>query len=234
MRRRDGDLARPLLDISRREIEPYLARLHLTPRRDPSNEDARFTRNRLRQQVLPAIDGFDPAARELLARTADILSEEDRFLNDAIAGLPDDLARDRIAFAKLPPALQRRVIRRLVPDAGFLEVEALHRPRVFSSRPAPVIRPPSGPVTRSVTSMPTSSSCRWSSPPAGRATACGRWGSSRPNGSRTSSSTPTFRDISVTPYRWFPTAEKSSGSPVLRSPRASASPPRHAASCTSK
>jgi len=127
MRRRDADLARPLLDISRSEIEAYLTRLHLTPRRDPSNDDPRFTRNRLRQQVLPAIDAFDPAARELLARTADILSEEDRFLDGAIAQVPDDLVRDRVAFAKLPPALQRRVIRRLVPDAGFLEVEALRR-----------------------------------------------------------------------------------------------------------
>src|SRR5207302_8227445 len=117
MRRRDRDLARPLLDISRREIEAYLARLHLTPRRDPSNDDPRFTRNRLRQQVLPAIDAFDPAARELLARTADILSEEDRFLESQTAALPDGLFGDRGAFASLPPALQRRVIRRLVPDA---------------------------------------------------------------------------------------------------------------------
>src|SRR5207302_2480051 len=114
-------------DISRKDIEAYLSRLHLVPRRDPSNDDPRFTRNRLRQQVLPAIDAFDPAARELLARTADILSEEDRFLDDAIARLPADLARDRVAFAKLPSAVQRRVIRRLVPDAGFLEVEALRR-----------------------------------------------------------------------------------------------------------
>jgi tRNA(Ile)-lysidine synthase len=127
MRRREGGLARPLLDISRKEIEAYLARLHLTPLRDPSNDDPRFTRNRLRQQVLPAIDAFDPAARELLARTADILSEEDRFLDAQIADLPDTIAGDRAAFARLPPALQRRVIRRLVPNAGFVEVEALRR-----------------------------------------------------------------------------------------------------------
>jgi tRNA(Ile)-lysidine synthase len=127
MRRRDAELARPLLDISRKEIEAYLTRLHLTPLRDPSNDDPRFTRNRLRQQVLPAIDAFDPAARELLARTADILSEEDRFLDGQIAGLPQTLPGDRAAFARLPPALQRRVIRRLVPNAGFLEVEALRR-----------------------------------------------------------------------------------------------------------
>src|SRR5207253_2098549 len=65
-----------------------------------------------------------PAARELLARTADILSEEDRFLDAQVAGLPEDIARDRDAFAKLPPALQRRAIRRLIPDAGFREIEA--------------------------------------------------------------------------------------------------------------
>ena len=127
MRRRDGDLARPLLDIRRREIEAYLTRLHLTPRRDPTNDDARFTRNRLRQQLLPAIDAFDPAARELLARTADILSEEDRFLEDQVATLPDSIATDKTAFAALPPAIQRRVIRRLIPNAGFNEVEAARR-----------------------------------------------------------------------------------------------------------
>ena len=127
MRRRDGDLARPLLDIARSEIETYLSRLHLTPRRDATNDDPRFTRNRLRQQLLPAIDAFDPAARELLARTADILSEEDRFLDAQVAGLADDIAKDRDAFAQLPPALQRRVIRRLVPGAAFPEVEAFRR-----------------------------------------------------------------------------------------------------------
>src|SRR5438128_6304541 len=116
MRRRDGDLARPLLDIARDDIEAYLSRLHLTPRRDASNADARFTRNRLRQQLLPAIDAFDPAAHELLARTADILSEEDRFLEAHVARLPDDIARARDAFGHLPPALQRRLVRRLVPD----------------------------------------------------------------------------------------------------------------------
>jgi tRNA(Ile)-lysidine synthase len=127
MRRRDGDLARPMLDISRTEIEAYLAQLHLTPIRDATNDDPRFTRNRLRQQLMPAIDAFDPAARDLLARTADILSEEDRFIEAQLANLPDDIATNRDAFARLPAALQRRVIRRLVPDAGFLEVERLRR-----------------------------------------------------------------------------------------------------------
>jgi tRNA(Ile)-lysidine synthase len=124
MRRRDGDLARPLLDISHRDIESYLKRLHLTPLRDPSNDDPRFTRNRLRRQLLPAIDQFDPSARELLARTADILAEEDRYLDDQVRALPDTIGIDRASFAQLPPAIQRRLIRRLIPEAGFVETEA--------------------------------------------------------------------------------------------------------------
>ena len=150
MRRRDGDLARPLLDIARDDIEAYLSLLHLTPRRDASNADPRFTRNRLRQQLLPAVDAFDPAARELLARTADILSEEDRFLEAQVAGLPEDIATDRDAFAQLPPALQRRVIRRLVPSASFLGVEARRRGEAAGLRqPGP--EAPETPAVRATT-----------------------------------------------------------------------------------
>jgi len=145
MRRRDGDLARPLLDIARSEIEAYLSRLHLTARRDATNEDPRFTRNRLRQQLLPAIEAFDPAARELLARTADILSEEDRFLEAQVGDLADDIAKDREAFAQLPPALQRRVIRRLVPNSAFVEVEALRADASGPKQePTPEVVPQSG------------------------------------------------------------------------------------------
>ena len=127
MRRRDGDLARPLLDIPRADIEAYLERLHLVPRRDPTNDDPRFTRNRLRKELLPAIDAFDPSARELLARTADILAEEDRYLDAQVAQLSPDIANDKAAFRELPAALQRRVIRQLIPEAGFIEIEAARR-----------------------------------------------------------------------------------------------------------
>src|SRR5712692_10227852 len=159
MRRRDLDLARPLLDISRTDIETHLAQLHLTPIRDATNDDPRFTRNRLRQQVMPAIDTFDPAARDLLARAADILSEEDRFIEAQLADLPDDIATNRAAFAKLPPALQRRVIRRLVPDAGFLEVEALRRGEPASSA-APNPPPPARLAVKTCTCDPAAFKAR--------------------------------------------------------------------------
>ena len=127
MRYRAGDLARPLLGIDRKQVEQFIASLGLIPRRDASNDDPRFTRNRLRQQLLPTIDAFDPSARELLARTADILAEEDRYLDEQVARLPPRIATDPQAFRTLPPALQRRVIRQLIPQAGFAETEAARR-----------------------------------------------------------------------------------------------------------
>ena len=140
MRRRDRDLARPLLDFRRIELEAYLQTLQLTPRRDPSNDDPRFTRNRLRQELLPAIDRFDPSARELLARTADILAEEDAYLEDQIAQLGPEVGIDAEQYRRLPAALQRRLLRRLVPRAGFPQIEAGRR-RLPTAQPAVADQP---------------------------------------------------------------------------------------------
>ena len=77
--------ARPLLTVSRAEIEDYLREHQLEPRRDPSNADIRYRRNRLRQMVMPALDDFDPAAGRLLARAAEILAEEDHLLEEQMS-----------------------------------------------------------------------------------------------------------------------------------------------------
>lgn len=124
MRFRTGDLARPMLHIDRPEIETYLADQSLTPRRDPSNDDPRYARNRLRAIVLPAIDTFEPAARRLLGQTADILGEEDRFLDAETDRVDAEVRSGRTSIDALPVALQRRLLHRLSPDANFLTVEA--------------------------------------------------------------------------------------------------------------
>lgn len=127
MRHRSSDLARPLLDIPRSDLEDYLTNRGLTPRRDSTNDDPRFARNRLRQILLPAIDAFEPSARRLLAQTAEILGDEDRLLEDQVDELAAGILDDRGAFEALLPALQRRLLRRHNPEAGFLETEARRR-----------------------------------------------------------------------------------------------------------
>ena len=127
MRHRTADLARPLLDITRADIEAYLRDRHLTPRRDPTNDQLQFTRNRVRHVLLPAIDAFDPAARRLLARSAELLGEDDRALDQQTQQLRADIVNDPSAFRGLPVALQRRLLRRLNPGLNLAQVDSVRR-----------------------------------------------------------------------------------------------------------
>ena len=136
MRHRTADLARPLLDITRADIEAYLRDRQLTPRHDPSNDQLEFTRNRVRHVLLPAIDAFDPAARRLLARTAELLGEDDRALEEQTQRLRADLVNDPTAFRALPVALQRRLLRRLHPGLNLAQVDGMRRRIAAGTQPS--------------------------------------------------------------------------------------------------
>lgn len=87
----EGLFIRPLLDCSRAEILAYLESRGIVPREDASNADMRFPRNRIRHQVIPLLrEGFNPRVTEAIARTAEILREEDAYL--------DRRARRALAF----------------------------------------------------------------------------------------------------------------------------------------
>jgi len=67
-------LIRPLLAIPRRAIEAYCAEHGLAPRFDRSNADTTFFRNRLRHELLPILEQYNPAIRAILAHTAEALA----------------------------------------------------------------------------------------------------------------------------------------------------------------
>jgi len=86
-----GHLFRPLLDVSRAELETYAAQQGLSWIEDPSNDDHRYARNYLRQQVLPIVVGHWPKASATLSRSAAHMVEAQ--------GLLDDLAVIDLAHA---------------------------------------------------------------------------------------------------------------------------------------
>lgn len=68
---RSGRLVRPLLGVRRAELRAFLRRRGAEWREDPSNEDARFLRNRIRRELLPLLeDRFQPGIVEVLGRSA--------------------------------------------------------------------------------------------------------------------------------------------------------------------
>ncbi len=68
-------LIRPLLHITRAEIVEYLRSIQQVWREDASNRDSQYTRNRIRHELLPVLETFNPAIRSLLCRLAEQASE---------------------------------------------------------------------------------------------------------------------------------------------------------------
>jgi len=91
-----GHLLRPLLDVSRAELEGYATQQGLSWIDDPSNDDQRYARNYLRQRIFPALADHWPQASTTLARSAAHMGEAQ--------GLLDDLARIDLAQAATPCA----------------------------------------------------------------------------------------------------------------------------------
>ena len=71
---------RPLLDISRSEIETYCAERQLTPRRDLTHEEPVYMRNRIRLQLLPFLKEYNPNMASALNRLAASASVDTEFL----------------------------------------------------------------------------------------------------------------------------------------------------------
>jgi tRNA(Ile)-lysidine synthase len=105
---RRGRLVRPLLGMTRTETEAYCREHGLEWRTDPSNSDPRFTRARVRHELLPLLERIAPGAERTIAETAKLLRDEAEAL-DALLPVTDDLGE----IAALPPALGRLVLRRL-------------------------------------------------------------------------------------------------------------------------
>lgn len=115
---------RPILALRRQKTEQLCAELGLTVFHDPSNDDPRHVRNRVRHELLPlmaAISQRDPVP--VLVRQADI-ARADADLLDELATEIDP--RDARSLANAPIALARRAVRRWLsgdhpPDAATVE-----------------------------------------------------------------------------------------------------------------
>src|SRR5947208_6327832 len=127
---RRGRLVRPLLAVTREETRAYCRARGLPWRDDPSNEDIRFARARVRREVLPALREVNPAAERTIAETVLLLRDEAEVLQRAtgealrqVGGPPLSVA----ALRELPPALARLILRRTAEDAAGDEGVALPR-----------------------------------------------------------------------------------------------------------
>jgi len=137
-------LIRPLLSISRAEVEEFLRSLGQDFRQDASNLDPRFLRNRIRSHLLPALErDYNPQLRQALSETAEVAADENAWIEELVSTIippgADSAAAASLAsseqgielaiFRAQPVALQRRILRRLCQPYGlaldFAQLESL-------------------------------------------------------------------------------------------------------------
>jgi tRNA(Ile)-lysidine synthase len=133
-----GRILRPLLATRRVEVEAYLRELGQDWREDESNRELVFTRNRVRHQLLPVLVEYNPQIAVHLAALSAIARDEERYWQNQLSSLLSQIllpgkpvrgggraAQGSTSIAieverlrRLDPALQRRILRAAVTQAG--------------------------------------------------------------------------------------------------------------------
>jgi tRNA(Ile)-lysidine synthase len=147
-----GCIVRPLLGVTRVEIEAYLRELGQEWREDSSNRNLSFTRNRIRHELLPLLENWNPRLREHLAQMAELAHDEEAWWRAEVERLAPQLilhgrpvrgggraagdngvALDVTRLAALAPALQRRLLRHAAKEMGAaIDFEATEKLRAMA------------------------------------------------------------------------------------------------------
>lgn len=116
-------LVRPLLTVTRAEVEAYCRQTGLSPRFDLSNLDTTYFRNRLRHELLPFLATYNPRIREVLRRSAEVIADDYAYLRGETLRAwaevvqeesPQRVTLDLRRFLALHPSLQRGLLREAI------------------------------------------------------------------------------------------------------------------------
>jgi tRNA(Ile)-lysidine synthase len=111
-------LVRPLLEVSREQIDARARDARIRFREDRSNRDPRFLRNRIRHELLPLLSrDYQPAIQRVLTRTASILAAESECIREQAQAW---LTRRRGSFEGLPRAVRRQVVQQQALELGVV------------------------------------------------------------------------------------------------------------------
>lgn len=123
-----NNIIRPLIETSRQEIETYLKSKNVNWVDDSSNESVEFMRNKIRHDLIPELEKYNPQIKETLAKTADILRAEDDYISQEAdkhfgdifktnkSELTGDLVKFRTADKIIRYSLLRSAVEKLISD----------------------------------------------------------------------------------------------------------------------
>jgi tRNA(Ile)-lysidine synthase len=143
-------LLRPLLNISRRETQEYCRENHFDTRTDSSNLSPSFFRNRVRLELLPLMQSYNPRFDDALLRTASTANDEFTFLDEIAKLLWNDVARQvdntiilhRANLLAEAPAIRRQLLRIALEKlfGSLKDIEIRHIEAIMGILPKPAGR----------------------------------------------------------------------------------------------
>ncbi len=117
---REGKVIRPLLDITKEEIEDYLEGHGLKPRIDHTNFETDYLRNKIRLELIPLLkERYNPNISETIARNVGILQEEISYIQAEGKTTYEAFKAGGFKvmfFKRIHPGLKGRVLRLLIEE----------------------------------------------------------------------------------------------------------------------
>lgn len=142
----NGPLIRPMLNITRQEVEAFLLEYCLPHREDSSNASDAFLRNRIRHGVMPLLRAENRSVSLGLSATAQRLRQDEDFLRAQLEPALPAVSRLR----SMPRPLQCRYLERFLRENGIPEPEQAHidaaRGLLYSDKPSARLDFPGGRV----------------------------------------------------------------------------------------
>ncbi len=142
-------LVRPLLGVWREEIMAYCQELGLQPAFDASNQDITFFRNRLRHELVPFLEKYNPQARQVIWRMSRTLAADHELIEETSQSIwqaclvgqgPGYVCLSLTAFKLLGLAQKRSLIRRSIsilrPTLRDIDFSAVQHALDFIDNPS--------------------------------------------------------------------------------------------------
>lgn len=128
-----GNLIRPLLEVSRPEIEAFNKENHLTFIEDSTNYDISFTRNQIRRQLLPLMENINPDAVSAITSCAELLTGYKQLIDKQLEQYTKQLIRKNknnieLIFADVPYMIKLELIKQALSllKGNIQDIERVH------------------------------------------------------------------------------------------------------------
>ena len=112
----NGTVIRPILGLSREEVENYISQSNLNYVTDSTNKETIYVRNKIRNRILPLMKEINPSVYEAIEATSVHLSETELIYREALNKIIESIVevRDEVAYIKIEKLTEQTAVRTIL------------------------------------------------------------------------------------------------------------------------